>query len=191
MVFWIMIMTIMTNHDWSLNNCFALVFQTNHCSSHFQRSKVWVLPKGCSCARMGYVADGSFCSGRRRGKTGLWKSRWRTVTVMILETCFRPLKALKKNWNKHFGRSSRNQITEIGEVSEKASFSHIKHNAEVKYGNDSYYENCEPCQRTIEVCSGGVIFADQEHRHQRLNLTWPKAKFWTIRKLYFLVTFLA
>eukprot|EP00434_Breviolum_minutum_P000819 symbB.v1.2.000720.t1/scaffold40.1/size395337/24 len=41
--------------------------------------------------------------------------------------------------------------------------------AQVKYGDASYYENCEPCQRTIEVCSSGVVFADQEQRHQRLN----------------------
>mmetsp|Transcript_31592 Transcript_31592/g.57429 ORF Transcript_31592/g.57429 Transcript_31592/m.57429 type:complete len:514 (-) Transcript_31592:1280-2821(-) len=41
---------------------------------------------------------------------------------------------------------------------------------QVKYGKRSYYQGCEICQRTIEVCSSGIVFADHDHRRmQRLN----------------------
>ena len=40
----------------------------------------------------------------------------------------------------------------------------------VKYGRSDYFFTCEPCQRTLEVCSNGVVFADEEPRHSgRLN----------------------
>ena len=74
-----------------------------------------------------------------------------------------------QNWGRwtHFDQ----YFSQSGWFNHQLDWLSTKHNAEVKYGDASYYENCEPCQRTIEVCSSGVVFADQEQRHQRLNLT--------------------
>ena len=139
--------------------------------------QVWVLPKGCWYAPINSVASGSSCSGRRPG------SGWGWIIWKDLEKIHgNPIRI------NQFSRLGHDTFTpKIGEDEpifdqyfQRGWFNHqldllsTKHNAEVKYGDASYYENCEPCQRTIEVCSSGVVFADQEQRHQRLNLTCPK-----------------